>query len=584
MRWLRRLAFSLGLLLVMSAVWAAPQQQTTLFQLFQLNLRTDLELLANVVFGEETRPDTWTGTIDLETPRFSADLWFDNEQVADRIFGVGTRPDNWIGATTPNAQILAQNVRHDLEISADQRLGLGIRPDGWNGAPPRLRCSRSLQNLLRLLEDFYSIVPNTPDSVVDYCGVVKLEVEDRVFNTGLVGDQSDAVALELLSGVRGDLERLADERSGLDIRPAGWVGNRDAETEGFVTQLGEDLELLADDALGVGVRPEGWVGVVTTSLAVTNRNLRFDLETLTDLLLGEGLRPTGWQGVDPLASCETTLQNLIIVVNENIMPVGLPSAENFSARAAYCAEAARVTNDLAENPPVIEEEEGEAAAVDTRFIGQSRNAFVYLDPAALDYMGIMPWDTEFRAWYRNFNESTMMFVSGVDFAVYIDLRWTTLPQSAFDGLPSLEGVRPLAFCDAAWCNGPGPTPTPTGVGPIAALLDEATPPSTRDATQIADQGKIKVSWNNIRVGYLLDRPEAGTVQVTLEICADPSLIACEPATSVFNNSTGVFEPVVQTFGGLNVYELPYGYLTNLVIEGDTRFASEVWISDPTLRG
>jgi hypothetical protein len=203
--------------------------------------------------------------------------------------------------------------------------------------------------------------------------------------------------------------------------------------------------------------------------------------------------------------------------------------------------------------------------------------------AALQYMGVMPWDTEFRAWYRNFNESNMMFVSGENFALFIDRRFTTMEEEVFRTLPTLEGRKPLTFCDAGWCNGPGPTPTPTGSGPIIAIFEAATPPATVSPEQLEEQGKRLVSWNNIRVGYLLDRPETRSVQVTLEICSDPNQIACEPVIRVYNNGTGIDLPVIQTFNGLNVYELLYGYSTNLIIEGTTLFSRDVFISDPTFR-
>jgi hypothetical protein len=32
-----------------------------------------------------------------------------------------------------------------------------------------------------------------------------------------------------------------------------------------------------------------------------------------------------------------------------------------------------------------------------------------------------------------------------------------------------------------------------------------------------------------------------------------------------------------------VFELPYGYNTNVVIESQNFFANDVWISDPTIR-
>jgi hypothetical protein len=197
-------------------------------------------------------------------------------------------------------------------------------------------------------------------------------------------------------------------------------------------------------------------------------------------------------------------------------------------------------------------------------------------------MGVMPYDTEFRAWYRNYNTSTMMFVTGEDFALFIDRRWTTMTEDAFRRLPTLEGKKPRTFCDASWCDGPGPTPTPTGDGPLVLLLPQSTPEPTRDTQNLQTQGKALVGWNNIRVNYLLDRP-GGTVQVSLEICSDSTQTICEPVISVFDNTTGTLRPVISRFNGLNVYEFKYGYQTNFVIEGATRFSNDIWISDCTFR-
>ena len=43
------------------------------------------------------------------------------------------------------------------------------------------------------------------------------------------------------------------------------------------------------------------------------------------------------------------------------------------------------------------------------------------------------------------------------------------------------------------------------------------------------------------------------------------------------------EVVQGQVNGLNVYEFPYGYTSNLIIEGTTLFSPDVWISDPTIR-
>ncbi|MEP6985089.1 MAG: hypothetical protein ABI970_05810, partial [Chloroflexota bacterium] len=95
--------------------------------------------------------------------------------------------------------------------------------------------------------------------------------------------------------------------------------------------------------------------------------------------------------------------------------------------------------------------------------------------------------------------------------------------------------------------------------------------------------KTQVSWNNIRVTYLLDNAAARTAQVTLEICADTSQTDCEPVTRVYDNTTGTAKAVLSQQNNLNVYEFAYGYTSNLLIEGPTRFSPDVWISDPTIR-
>jgi hypothetical protein len=273
------------------------------------------------------------------------------------------------------------------------------------------------------------------------------------------------------------------------------------------------------------------------------------------------------------------VQNLVTIVGLNY-DFDVEALAEETEPDVFCDEVALAANHLAENPPIDEVIE---AAEDVRFTFESEFAFTYLDLAALEYMGIMPLGTEFRAWYRNFNESNMMFVSGLDFALFLDRRWTTMPVAVFESLPTLDGVKPLTFCDAFWCNGPGPTPTPTGQGPLEALVDASTPPPTLDLTGGSVGGKTQVSWNHIRVAYLLDKADTGTAQVTLEICREAAQIACEPVLRVFDGNTGTNKPVVSQFNGQNVYEFPYGYTSNLQIEGNTLISPDVWISDPTIR-
>jgi hypothetical protein len=470
-------------------------------------------------------------------------------------------------------------VRHDLELAADAHFGGANRPEEWSGSSPLFRCSRDLQNLVGLLTDLYNVILQTPESALNYCQAVTVEAEGQLARVALSSEELLGTVPELVLAVRGDLERLADERLGLNSRPEDWIGNRDINSPTLAGDNYLDIEVLADDQLGQNQRPTGWIGVgrgLTTSPVLTYRNMRHDLEVLADATMGLDVRPRGWQGQDLLTRCDPVTQDLVFLAQQAF---GLTIQVEAATPAGYCLAVTSEANLLAEAPPVtdvVQPQEGEET-----FLFESVYAFTYLDPAALQYMGIMPRGIEFRPWYRNFGDSTMMFVSGQDFAVYIDRRWTTMSQDEYDLLPTTEGVRPLTFCDAVWCNGPGPTPTPTGSGAIAALLDQTTPPAPPSAEEISN--KTTVSWNNIRVTYLSDNASTRTAQVALEICQDTAQTVCEPVIRVFDNAINSPKQVISQINGLNVYEFPYGYTANLTIEGATLVSPDIWISDPTIR-
>jgi hypothetical protein len=546
---------------------------------FIFDTRADLELLADAQLGEGIRPDGWTGNVDTASPSVLGDLWYDNELLADALFGAGLRPDDWAGATVASAALISRNVRHDLELSADEFYGIGQRPETWRGAAAVLRCERSLQNVLEMLNRFYRITSQTPDSALNYCLTVASEIEDQLVNIvfgtpDADGNLPDPIAL--LSAVRGDLERLADELLGLNTRPEGYSGSRDATSPTLIGDIFLDMTLIADTELGEGVRPDNWIGVVTSSPAISYLNLRHDLELLADTALGLNVRPNGWQGVNPLEHCNPFVRSLVFLVTENY---DVTFSEIDPLAADYCQQVDTAVNAVVENPPVLDVVEEEQ-----RFTGSSTFAFAYLDVSATEYMGIMPGGTQFRAVYRNFGNSNMMFVVGQDFALYVDRRFTTVEETTYNGLQTVENVDPVTFCDAFWCNGPGPTPTPTGSGPLISVLIQNTPQSTPNPQEL-EVTKQLVSWNYIRVTYVQDNVQARTAQVALEICAQPAqnATACEPVNSVFDQATGTNKPVLSQYNGLNVYEFRYGYTTNVVIEGDTRFSNDVWISDPTIR-
>jgi hypothetical protein len=578
----------LSLMVMFSIVRAIPPQQASnRFEQDLLDLRNDIELLADFAFPGGQRPDEWKGTDDIGSPSFVADLWFDNELLADEVFGLRVRPIDWIGATTTSGILVVRNVRHDLELSADEVLE-EFRPDAWVGGPPLFRCSRTVMNTVFLLDTQFNTRPNTPESVLDYCVVVEDEIEDTLLDQALTQRQvaNEDVPEELLA-VRGDLERLTDEVLGVNNRPPNWIDNTDIDSPDLAGDIFIDLETLADIVLDPGVRPGAWIGTTQTSSLATLRNLRHDLELLTDTQLGGGNRPTGWQGDVQLTRCEPILQNLVFLADA-VYQYQVPDIQTPS-RSEYCSQVRRSVNFIVENPPPDQPDPGTRVPdvtdeVDTRYLAESELAFSYLDAAATQFMGVMPRGTEFRAWYRNFNGSTMMFVSGENFALFIDRRWTSLPQNVFNTLPTLEGVAPLTFCDALWCDGPGPTPTPTGSGPLLQILQDATvpPPQVNEVPDADVTGKTLVNWNAIRINYILQQQEQGTAQVTLEICRSAQQILCEPVTSVFNTSINQPVAALSVFNGLNVYELPYGYSTQFVIESVSFFSEDIWLDDPTL--
>ncbi len=560
-------------LLTMTGIVQA--QQINNITSFVLDVRADLETTATQALGADKRPDSWTFDINnTNSPTYVADLWYDNELLATAVFG-DERPDGWIGApVTKDINLVARNIRHDLELTADKVFGLGNRPlDNWKGNIALFKCDRSIMNTVQVLNTTFNARIVTGNDAVNYCQTVASETQELTFKEIFSAPEITEALPDKLLAARGDIERLADEVLGLNTRPAGWTGNKDKTSSNLLSDNFLDLENLANEKLGIGQRPPGWLGAPPAVPIYGYQYLRFNLELLANTL-GRTPRPRGWQGVDQTESCSPQLQNLVALAQR---------AYGFSVdtvpAGAFCQQLAVTVNNTIENPPPPDT----TSAASDKFIFQGQYAFTYLDVNATQYMGVMPGGTKFKAWYRNFGDSTMMFISGQDFAVFVDRRWTSMPQDTYEKLPTLEGVKPLTFCDAGWCNGPGPTPTPTGSGALQALLNQGTPPAPPDINQVQNQ-KTQVSWDSIRVTYIQDNAAAKTVQVTLEICEpQTSQTDCEPVTRVYDNVTGTAKPVISTQNGLNVYEFGYGYTKNLLIEGATRFSPDVWISDPTIR-
>jgi len=583
--WGTALLMAVGL----AAAAAPDQQQIDNIASFTSSLRADIELAANDALGQGVRPPDWTANIDNTSVTYVSDLWYDKELLAEAVLGEGVRPPEWLGVTSDRAEIVARNTRYDLELLADNIYsGVDQRPPVWAGASPLYRCNRITQNLNALLRDFFRFTPDVSEDDFGFCAVLETAIREAVLVTNeldLTGEALD----EAILATRGDVERLANEVYGVNNRPLGWSGNTNIDSPLLLTDTYEDLRILADETIGENERPPGFIGVITENQTETWRNLRYDLELIADVIVPtfpsiEGERPRGWQGEDPLRACNPETQNIVLVLEtqyaEDEFTPFSRDQETFTTADNYCETIFAAANLFAEERPPTDSERQTLA--DGGFSYEADYAFSYLDAAALQYMGVMPRGTGFRAFYRNFNESTMMFVAGQDFAVFIDRRYTDMPQDVFDRLPTLQGVAPLTFCDADWCNGPGPTPTPTG-GALASVLAVATPeiaPTTDPNTEIATEDKTQVDFENVKITYLTDNLQTQTAQVALELCEEPQKITCEEVISVFYNNTNAAKPVISTQNGRNVYEFPYAFTGNLVIESATLVSTSIYVSPP----
>jgi hypothetical protein len=157
--------------------------------------RTDLELLATQFFEGTSRPEGWTGALDVSDDQLPLLVRLDLEILAGAILGAEVRPAGWFGVVPSSPLAVARDVRHDLEILADIVMGAPtLRPAGWRGDDPLMRCSRAVQSLVAVLErSGYAV--NVDWSQADACQIIEIEtarfVETRIIQP-LVPQTADA--------------------------------------------------------------------------------------------------------------------------------------------------------------------------------------------------------------------------------------------------------------------------------------------------------------------------------------------------------------------------------------------------------
>ena len=158
----------------------------------------------------------------------------------------------------------------------------------------------------------------------------------------------------------------------------------------------------------------------------------------------------GGTGTPPAESptCSRTVNNLValLVRDYQFKPESKPED------ADYCAKLEDEANTFAEKQ--ISGTSGEGIE------GASNGAFAYLDAGAKQYVGTMPKGTTFTAIARNATVgSQMLYVTGDNFAVFVDYAFTTILPADAQKLPDVETVEVKPFCSQDWCRNPGPPPT-----------------------------------------------------------------------------------------------------------------------------
>ncbi|MBN8637349.1 MAG: hypothetical protein J0M07_18635 [Anaerolineae bacterium] len=114
--------------------------------------RVDLDLLAEQIYGFAERPAGWTGEIDPNNSQLALLIRYDLELLAAARLGPDARPEGWFGGVVSVPLAFARDIRHDLELLADLVMGTAtIRPAGWQGDDPLMRCDRTTQALITVL-------------------------------------------------------------------------------------------------------------------------------------------------------------------------------------------------------------------------------------------------------------------------------------------------------------------------------------------------------------------------------------------------------------------------------------------------
>lgn len=550
--------------------------------------RMDLETLANERLGDGYRPALWTNAVDTNSPSFAVDLRLDLETLAGTLASPDTRPDGWFGAVRGMEWTQARDIRHDLELLADQQFGADARPALWIGGDPLMRCERSVQTVAYwfLRTNVAYTLPNV-QSGAEYCSLVAQQ--NALFADILIESAEPA------GDLRADLNALSRIVFRENVFPIGWTDGKDN------ISVRQDMELLRAAASQVGqpIDDATWFGEATYgSDWEYSRANRHDLELLADAKVGLGQRPDGWSAFEPLVRCAIDVQEFALLMQTETGLTATTPATDPDYCSLVVTEYSRYVEDqvstTVQTPPtpvpVVNENGavvvGDAAADNAAVIAnvgniaaQTLNPMAYLDRGARIPVGTITRGTAFTALARNSApDSTMMYVSGLGFNVWISAEYTSLSPNEYVSLPYAENVEyqlPQLLCFATWCTDLVRFGEPMGGvigydGLVTSGYGSVGSPGSN--LQQLDYAHVRLLFNQH------DTPN-NEAELRIEICSSTeNYNDCEPVLRLYEN--GALVQPIRVENGYPVWRLHYDLHDPSRLESRRYFVNGLWVSRP----
>ncbi|HEX2620020.1 MAG TPA: hypothetical protein VHL11_07730, partial [Phototrophicaceae bacterium] len=226
--------------------------------LLLLDVRHDMGVLADDRFGPGARPIGWNFGITNYDPQIALLTRGDLELLATAVINPTARPEDWIGAFSSTPYAVARDERYDLELLANLVYGKDHRPEGWIGGDPLLRCNRSTQTLVALLERggvyHLTIPPNTPNFCHDTELDVTKFVETQILANAQVGSLfNDQVTLLAKNEITSEiavafLDSAATRRVGVipNGTPIQVIGRSYVQFSKMMLVSGADFQVFVD--------------------------------------------------------------------------------------------------------------------------------------------------------------------------------------------------------------------------------------------------------------------------------------------------------------------------------------------------